>query len=173
MKIIFSHGRSGQPDGKKTQRLSHLAKQFGHDTESVNDTDTQDPEIRSQRLHDNLMTHLNRHPEPVCLVGSSMGGYASLVAAEKIPQTRLKGVFLLAPALYLPRYQQRQFATLPCPVEIIHGWEDEVVLYEHSIRYAKDNPLCDLHLIHDNHRLSQQNDKVDAIFTLFLQKITS
>ncbi len=178
MEVVFSHGRSGRPDSGGVRRLSGLAKTLGCRTYSLDYTDTQDPEVRASRLSDYLNESSDhgesyRHSDGVCLVGSSMGGYASLVAAEKMPSEQLKGVFLMAPALYLPNYQQRQFSPLTCPVEIVHGWEDKVVLYEHSIRYAQQNPHCQLHLIHDDHHLSQQKHTVDDYFTAFIKKIIS
>lgn len=162
MHIIFSHGRSGHPNGKKIQCLSTIAKQQGWQCQSLDYTDTQDPEQRAARLTNVVL----QQQQPFCLVGSSMGGYASLVAAEKANHDLLIGVFLMAPAIYLPRYQQQQFTTLN-HVEIVHGWHDETVLYEHAVRYAREKH-CTLHLIHDNHRLSEQPNILSQLFTQFL-----
>ncbi len=180
MKVIFSHGRSGQPDGNKIRRLSQIAENLGHGVDSIDYTDTQNPEVRANRLTSYLQENNDklrnqekqyRHSEGLCLVGSSMGAYASLVTAEKLPQHQIKGIFLMAPALYLPSYKQQHFKQLDCPIEIVHGWEDEVVLYEHSVRYARQQTQCQLHLVHDNHRLSQQEATVDGLFTSFLKTI--
>lgn len=166
MKIIFSHGRSGRPDSNKIQLLSHIAHKHGCSTDSIDYTDTQDPDIRAKRLTETVLAQT----APFILVGSSMGGYASLVAAESANQSLLGGVFLIAPALYLPRYQQQTF-TIDLPaVEIIHGWDDTVVLYEHSVRYAhKAN--CPLHLLPDDHRFSQNPSSVGELFAAFLQRL--
>lgn len=166
MKVIFSHGRSGRPDGEKIQSLSAIATKHQCLTESVDDTDTQDPDIRAERL----IATVKAQRAPFCLVGSSMGGYASLVAAESADASLLRGVFLMAPALYLPRYRQKQFIPLSCPVEIVHGWDDDVVLYEHSIRYAKQTDST-LHLLADNHRLSRQPQKLGQYFEQFLRQV--
>lgn len=166
MHFFFSHGRSGRPDGDKIKRLSALVVQRGHTTQSIDYTDTVDPEERAQRLG-----HLvKQQKQPFVLVGSSMGGYASLVAAELADKRWLKGVFLMAPALFLPRYRQQQFAAdLPC-VEVVHGWHDTTVLYEHSIRYARQT-YCLLHLLDDNHRLSKNPQQLERLFTGFLSRL--
>lgn len=166
MHIIFSHGRSGQPNGSKIQLLSQIAANQGYTTDSIDYTDTKDGDIRAERL----AAIVKKQTQPFCLVGSSMGGYASLVAANFADKTLLRGIFLMAPALYLPRYQQQQFPMDIPHVEIVHGWHDETVLYEHSIRYARA-ANCTLHLIDDNHRLSQQTETVSQLFTAFLDKL--
>lgn len=163
MKIIFSHGRSGHPNGSKIQLLSKIAAHKGYTTDSIDYTDTNDADIRAARL----TTIVTAQKQPFCLVGSSMGGYASLVAAKQADKARLRGIFLMAPALSLPRYQQQQYPLDIRHVEIVHGWHDETVLYEHSIRYARA-ANCTLHLIDDNHRLSQQTELVGELFAHFL-----
>lgn len=166
MKIIFSHGLSGHPNGNKIQLLSQIAASKGHTSDSIDYTDTTDGDIRANRLSDIVTTQ----KQAFCLVGSSMGGYASLVAAKVADRQLLRGIFLMAPALYLPRYQQQQFPMDIKHVEIVHGWQDETVLYEHSIRYARA-ANCSLHLIDDNHRLSQQTEAIGKLFAAFLDKL--
>ncbi len=165
-KIIFSHGRQGKPDGRKIRQLTQIVKAKGWQSHSVDYTDTLDPDIRAQRLIDVV----SRQQQPFCLVGSSMGGYASLIAADSADKHLLKGVFLMAPALFLPRYRQQRFTTAINTLEIVHGWHDTTVLYEHSIRYARQ-ANCILHLLNDNHHFSENPEAVEHLFTLFLQRI--
>lgn len=165
MNIIFSHGRSGKPDGQKLQALSALAMARGHDCQSIDYTDTQDPDIRTRRLADIV----SRQEEPFCLVGSSMGGYASLVACDVADKALLRGVFLMAPALYLPRYQVREYACDIANIDIVHGWNDSVVLYEHSVRYAH-TVKANLHLLDDNHSLTQRPELLAELFVNFLAR---
>ena len=50
---------------------------------------------------------------PVVIVGSSLGGWLSLIAAKQIPE-RLHGLVLFSPALnYVWPYYHRHKATLP------------------------------------------------------------
>lgn len=166
MQIIFSHGRSGHPNGRKIQLLSQIAADRGHTSDSIDYTDTTDGDIRAKRLS----TIVAAQTHAFCLVGSSMGGYASLVAAKAADKKLLRGIFLMAPALYLPRYQQQQFPVNIPHVEIIHGWHDTTVLYEHSIRYAREAD-CILHLIDGDHRLSQQTEMISQLFAAFLDTV--
>jgi fermentation-respiration switch protein FrsA (DUF1100 family) len=96
-----------------------------------------------------------------------MGGYVSLVASSKVP---VAGLFLLAPALYLPGYQVQDFGQLQCPIELVHGWSDDIVPPEHSIRFAGETGST-LHLIDDDHRLSSNLDVLGEFFTSFLKKM--
>ena len=43
----------------------------------------------------------------------------------------------LAPALYMPGYKQK-YCTGHKYLEIVHGWSDDIIPPEHSIRYAKE-----------------------------------
>ena len=96
-----------------------------------------------------------------------MGGYVSLVCAKA---TNPAAVFLLAPALFMPDYAQQNYATNTNNIEIIHGWSDDVIPVEHSIKYAQQ-AQCALHLIDGDHRLNTSITQVVDLFRLFLQKI--
>jgi hypothetical protein len=79
-----------------------------------------------------------------------MGGYVSLVASETV---NAKAVFLMAPALYMPGYERREYPSRCSHIEIVHGRSDDVIPPEHSIRYAKEAD-CALHLIRGDHALN-------------------
>ncbi len=166
MHVIFSHGRLGNPNGKKIQVLADIVENKGFTYESVDYTDTQDPDERAGRL----IRIVQEQSEPFCLVGFSMGGYASLVASETANKKLLCGVFLLAPALYLPRYQQQYFDNNIDNIEVVHGWDDKIVLFEHSVRYASESG-CTLHLFDDDHRFTRNSRIVGELFERFLQRL--
>jgi pimeloyl-ACP methyl ester carboxylesterase len=164
MKIFFAHGKESGPWGSKIRHLAECARNLGWEVESPDYTDLPDhPDTRVDRL----VTLLNSESTPAVLVGSSMGGYVSLVSSSKVP---VFGLFLLAPALYLPGYEVQHFGQPQCPVEIVHGWRDVVVPPEHSIRFAKETNTP-LHLIDDDHRLSSKLDNLEQLFVSFLQKL--
>ena len=52
-------------------------------------------------------------------------------------------------------------------IEIVHGWSDDVIPPEHSIRYARDAD-CSLHLISGDHRLNSWLVQVLDLLGLFL-----
>ena len=80
MKVYFSHGKESGPWGFKIKRLAEIAAQQNFQVESVDYTDLMDPDLRVDRLLERLTTE---HDE-ILLVGSSMGGYVSLVASESV-----------------------------------------------------------------------------------------
>ena len=93
-----------------------------------------------------------------------MGGYVSLVASESVDA---KAVFLMAPALYMPGYQRQRYVSRCSHIEIVHGWSDDVIPPEHSIRYAKEAD-CALHLITGDHALNGSLEVVARLFEEFL-----
>ena len=98
------------------------------------------------------------------LVGSSLGGYVSVAAASLL---HARGVFLLAPAIYSPGIPELRQGALDCPTAIVHGWRDEVVPWEDSVRFAKLSGAS-LHLINDDHRLHGELDFIRYLFEYFL-----
>lgn len=163
--VIFSHGQESGPVGTKILALSKVAESHGMDVDSIDYTDLKDPEARVQRLVENIHA---RPSAPTILVGSSMGAYVSLVAAETLQPA---GVFLMAPALYLPGWKHQQYTRDVRHVSIVHGWSDELIAPENAIRYASESH-CDLHLIDADHRLSGQVEALEALFDDFLQKVS-
>jgi predicted esterase len=160
MKVIFSHGKESGPHGSKIERLAAVAKESGHQGKSLDYTGIFDPDVRVEILLDAL----KGEREGVLLVGSNMGGYVSLVAAE---QVAVAGIFLLAPALYLPGYAKQDYLCNHPHIEIVHGWSDDVVPPANSIRFAKYAD-CSLHLIRGDHRLNSSLNVVEKLFRQFL-----
>tara|TARA_B110001452_G_C15108931_1_gene386568 strand:- start:100 stop:597 length:498 start_codon:yes stop_codon:yes gene_type:complete len=161
MKIIFSHGKESGPWGSKIKRLAEVATSFECTVKSIDYSDTLDPDKRVQRLKAALAIET----DDVVLVGSSMGGYVSLVASDAFD---IKGIFLLAPALYIEEYQIQTYPS-HSNVEIVHGWSDDVIMPEHSIRYAQST-RCNLHLIDGDHRLNSSLECVESLFAQFLAR---
>ena len=60
MKIYLAHGRGGSQHSKEIFHLARTAKRAGHTTHCINDTDTEDPELRSTRLQRRLYAHITR-----------------------------------------------------------------------------------------------------------------
>lgn len=160
MRVYFAHGKESGPWGTKIRALAELAESKGFDIDSVDYQNQDDPEDRVQRL----LNILIREQRDVLLVGSSMGGYVSLVASQSYP---VSGVFLLAPALYLPEYARHAYYPGTAHVEIVHGTGDDVVPSANSERYAREND-CRLHLIEGDHRLNTSLDQVQQLFSDFL-----
>ncbi|WP_293266068.1 YqiA/YcfP family alpha/beta fold hydrolase [Neptunomonas sp.] len=159
MKVYFSHGKESGPWGSKIKRLASIAKEYGYSVDSIDYSDILDPDLRVERL----INLLNDEEDDFLLVGSSMGGYVSLVAAERLDTI---GVFLLAPALFVSGDKKQNYTSKAC-IEIVHGWSDDVIPPESSIKFAK-NMNCSLHLIPGDHRLNSSIDVVEKLFSQFL-----
>jgi pimeloyl-ACP methyl ester carboxylesterase len=163
MKVIFSHGKESGPWGSKIQHLAGIARQAGCEIDSIDYTDSLDPDQRVERL----LERLKMEQGSVLLVGSSMGGYVALAAAE---QVAVAGIFLMAPALYLDGYRLQHYQPLCQQIEIVHSWSDNVVPVAGSIRFARAVD-CPLHLISGDHRLNSSLDTVAELFNLFLARV--
>jgi pimeloyl-ACP methyl ester carboxylesterase len=163
MKVIFSHGKESGPWGSKIKRLAGTAEELGFSVDSIDYTGITSPDERVDKLCD----YLANETEPFVLIGSSMGGYVSLVAAKRFSPV---GIFLLAPALYMDGYLHQQYKADLSNVEIVHGWSDDIIPVANSIRFA-GFAKSGLHLIEGDHRLNSSINIVDRLFNSFLTTI--
>ncbi|WJG09909.1 YqiA/YcfP family alpha/beta fold hydrolase [Aliiglaciecola sp. LCG003] len=163
MKVVFSHGKESGPWGSKITKLANLSKALGLEVDSLDYTAVVNPDERVTKLNN----YLQRETQPYILVGSSMGGYVSLVAAQA---NKPQGIFLLAPALYMPDYQHQSYPTDLSNVEIAHGWSDNIIPIDNSIKYAHQ-AKCTLHLIDGDHRLNASIEQVLQLYRTFLLRI--
>ena len=164
MKVVFSHGKESGPWGFKIKRLAEIARRRGFGVDSIDYTDLMDPDLRVERL----LAALDQEVDEFVLAGSSMGGYVALVASEAIAT---KGMFLMAPALYMPGFKHQQHDSKSSHIEIVHGWSDDVIPADHSIRYARYAD-CTLHLICGDHALNGVIETVERLFERFLATIS-
>ncbi len=161
--IIWCHGSLSQPWGTKSETLADVAKAARVPMEALDFQDLDNPDERVERL----ALKLAELDGPVILAGSSMGGYVATAVAK---YTEVAGLFLLAPALYLPGYDLHVFSNLPKAVSVVHGWNDDVVPVENSIRFAKQH-MADLHILPDEHRLSESVEAIGFLFQDFLDTV--
>jgi len=119
-----------------------------------------DPRARVQKLIDAGL----KIKDPMVLVGSSMGGYVSAAAANRIAA---RGLFLLAPAFYMPGFEAYTPLKVAVPTAIVHGWHDDVVPVENSIRWAHEHKAA-LHILDSDHRLEDQIEAICVLLREFL-----
>lgn len=164
MKIIFSHGQESTPFGTKIQTLSKIAQEMGFETDSIDYRTIPNPDDRVTHLESYLK---NENPNNIILVGSSMGGYVSTVASCNLD---IKGLFLLAPALYLKpdMYNVQEYLIGNTHCEIVHGYEDDIIPYENSVRFGFLSKNT-VNLIEGDHRLNNSLETVVEIFESFLK----
>jgi len=160
--VHFLHGKESGPWGSKITYLADIVKKHGADVESLDYSATFDTLERVRILEQACAAR----PAAV-LVGSSMGGWVATTASARI---KVSGLFLLAPAFYLPDYPQHQVGCSGDKIEIVHGWHDSVVPYRNSVRFGQENN-CTLHLVDDEHRLRNRLDRVGLYLSSFLERI--
>ena len=161
--LIWCHGAQSQPWGNKSKALADTATVAGFSMDTIDFQDMPDADSRVALL----TTRLKGIEKPAILVGSSMGGYVACAAAK---QANVLGLFLLAPAFYLPGYDTHVFSGLPETISIVHGWDDDVVPIENSIRFAKLHKAS-LHILKDGHRLEGSTPAINQLFAHFLETV--
>jgi len=158
--VVFSHGKDSGPWGRKISALAEVARSEGYEAHSVDYRGIDEPRARVSRLVD----FCKELGGDLVLVGSSLGGYVSVASASLL---HARGVFLMAPALYMEGLPELRTAAIDCPAAVVHGWRDEVVPYEHSIRFAGTCRAA-LHLVESDHRLHNQLRLIQNLFEYFL-----
>jgi pimeloyl-ACP methyl ester carboxylesterase len=169
-RVILSHGHLSSPQGRKIAELSPIAQARGYAAEAIDYRDLRDdPVARSQRL----IARLRELDQPAVLVGSSMGGYVSMAAAEKVP---VAGLFLMAPALFLEHYVDGgvvpdAYHPKTRHVSIVHGWRDEIIPWRNSLRFAEQSHAR-LYLFDADHDLHGCLHSITACLEDFLQELS-
>ena len=161
--IIFSHGQEGEPWSRKISGLAETARSEGYRADSLDYRGIDSPRDRVTKL----VEYCQKLPGELVLVGSSLGGYVTVVAASLL---HARGVFLLAPALLMEGLPPLRDGVIDCPTTIIHGWRDTVVPPEHSVQFAK-RYRATLHLLDTDHRMYDQLQNVNFLFEHFLADV--
>lgn len=158
--VVFSHGKESGPWGSKIAAMAAVVRDLGSAVESVDYQGMEDPRDRV----DKLLSVGAGLQGPLVLVGSSMGGYVSASAARRL---RARGVFLLAPAFYMPGFEAYTPQDVDCPTAIVHGWHDVIVPVENSIRWAREHKAA-LHILDSDHRLQDRIEPICRLLQDFL-----
>lgn len=158
--VVFSHAQDSGPWGRKITVLADTARAEGYQPESV---DYRGIGGAAARLA-HLMEFCKELQGELILVGSSIGAHVSVSGASHL---HARGLFLMSPAIYGDSLPPLRKGVLDCPTMVVHGWQDEVVPYEDSARFAREHGAS-LHLLHDDHRLHNQIDMIRYLFEYFL-----
>jgi pimeloyl-ACP methyl ester carboxylesterase len=161
--VYFSHGQESGPWGAKIKAMAATVRDLGCRAESVDYRGIADPAERVARL----VRECNGVPEPLVLVGSSMGGHVAAAAAADVGAI---GLFVLAPAFYIEGWEAQTPTGPDIPIVIVHGWRDDVVPVDNSIRYAREN-LATLHIVNGDHRLSANIDEINFYLRRFVGEL--
>lgn len=161
--VWFAHGSESGPWGRKISVLSVIASDLGHAVRSPDYRGMDSPRARL----DHLLSLAPPQDERLILVGSSMGGWVAGMAARAL---RPAGLFLMAPAFHLPGYEgDPGYGRVR--TSVIHGWHDELIPPEHSLRYCGGG-AAELHLLDSDHGLASALPVIEAVFTVFLEGVS-
>jgi pimeloyl-ACP methyl ester carboxylesterase len=145
--------------------MSERAKALGCGVDSVDYQGIADPTERVEKL----LLECADIDDDLILVGSSMGGHVATAAAEDL---RAAGLFVLAPAYFMEGYEELTPLPPSMPICIVHGWHDDVVPVENSIRYARQCSAT-LHLVNGDHRLTDNIESINDYLEQFIRRIIS
>ena len=158
--VVFSHGQASGPWGRKITALAEVARSEGYEAHSVDYRGIDAPRGRIARLAE----YCKELSGDLVLVGSSLGGYVTVASASVL---HARGIFLMAPALYFPDLPPLRAGIVDCPTTVVHGWRDEVVPFEHSVRFAQECRAA-LHLLDSDHNLHNQIRVIQNLLEYFL-----
>ena len=161
--VIFSHGQESGPWGTKIRAMAELVKGLGYAADSIDYQGIADPTERVEKC----LRECAGIDDDIVLVGSSMGGHVATAAAAEVGAA---GLFVLAPAYFMEGYEELTPPPPEMPICIVHGWHDEIVPVDNSIRYAR-NCGATLHLVDGDHRLTANLDEINEYLRYFLNNI--
>lgn len=161
--VLYNHGKDSTPWGEKTLVFAEIAKTHDYEVESPDYRNQLDPDERVKQL---LALNLTGYDE-IVLIGSSMGAYVATLAAETI---KPRGLFLLAPAFYLPGYQQTEFNPPADRTRVYHGWLDDIVAPENAWKFCQKYRIH-LQILDSDHRLISELPYLQQEFDRFLSAL--
>jgi len=164
-RVVFSHGQESGPWGSKILAMSSMAKDLGCAIDSIDYQGIADPTERVDKLIDACRSMDGK----IILVGSSMGGHVATAAAQAVGAA---GLFVLAPAFYMSGFEALTPEPPAIPMEIVHGWHDDIVPPENSIRFAGQCSAT-LHMVDGDHRLTNNIDEINFYLGRFITRIAT
>lgn len=163
--VIFSHGQESGPWGTKIRAMAEKVRSMGCAADSIDYQGIADPGERVAKL----IAEARDIDDTLVLVGSSMGGHVATAPAAELGAA---GLFVLAPAYYMEGYEDLTPPPPDVPFCIVHGWNDDIVPVENSIRYARQC-LATLHIVDGDHRLTGNIEAINWYLERFVEKISA
>mgnify|MGYP001813847053 FL=1 len=161
--VIFSHGQESGPWGTKIRAMAERVRGMGCAAESIDYQGIADPTERVEKC----VRECASIDDQLILVGSSMGGHVATAAAEQVGAA---GLFVLAPAYYMEGYEDLTPVPPSLPICIVHGWHDDIVPVENSIRFARECAAT-LHIVDGDHRLTANIDEINEYLRHFIESL--
>jgi predicted esterase len=144
--------------------MAETVKSIGCEAVSIDYQGIADPTDRVNKL----IAECRDIDDRLVLVGSSMGGHVATAAAASL---NAAGLFVLAPAYFMEGHENLTPAAPDIPICIVHGWDDDIVPVENSIRFAA---ACkaELHILESDHRLTANIDEINYYLKRFIETLT-
>ena len=161
--VVFSHGQESGPWGTKIRAMAELVRGKGCEAISIDYQGIAEPSARV----DKLLAEAGSLDDRLVLVGSSMGGHVATAAAADLGAA---GLFVLAPAYYMPGYEELTPPPPAMPIFIVHGWHDNIVPVDNSIRFARDCAAT-LYIVDGDHRLTANIDEINRELGAFIDAL--
>ena len=161
--VVFSHGQESGPWGTKIRAMAELVESKGLTALSIDYQGIADPTERVEKL----IAEAGDIDDALVLVGSSMGGHVATAAADRLSDA---GLFVLAPAYYMEGYEHLTPPAPAMPICIVHGWHDDIVPVDNSIRFARECSAS-LYLVDGDHRLTANIDAINRQLDAFIDTL--
>lgn len=145
--VVFANGRRVSRQSTKVTQLSDVAARCGYAVLIPDFSFSNDPRARIAHL----LALQPRAARTLVLVGASMGAYVSAMACALL---RPQALFLMAPALYFPQWNEEPEG-IPARTTVVHGWRDAVVPVERGQRFAQRHRAA-LHVLDAGHTLNEE-----------------
>lgn len=163
--VVFSHGQESGPWGTKIRAMAELVRGMGCAADSIDYQGIADPSERVEKC----VRECAGIEDRLVLVGSSMGGHVATAAASRVGAA---GLFVLAPAYYMEGYEELTPVPPSIPICIVHGWHDDIVPVENSIRYARECSAT-LHIVNGDHRLTANITAINEYLEQFIHSLVA
>ena len=160
--VVFSHGQESGPWGTKIRSMAAMVEELGCKAESIDYQGLADPTERVEKL----IAECRAIDDVLILVGSSMGGHVATAAASSVDAA---GLFVLAPAYFMEGYEELTPPPPDIPICIVHGWHDDIVPVDNSIRFAR-RCKATLHLVDGDHRLTENITEINGYLKRFVRQ---
>ena len=162
-------------DGKKAKTIFRYCDHFDfscvlYDQECTGQSGDLDycSKVMFSHWVEDALTVIDKLTEgPVVLVGESVGGWLSLIAAQEISAEKLHGLVLISPAVNHEWIDMKETINIDCPVRIISGGKE--IDPEHLIELAASLKTKDVDLIYrksSDHMLEKIYDLELLTFTV-------
>lgn len=167
--VILSHGSGSGPAASKVSALAERAEARGWRTlrpdYRADDADGYAAAVAPRVAR--LRAAITACDAPPVLVGSSMGAFASALAALQSPVAAL---FLLATPPLIPGCAQPLEVPAGVPAVLVHGWRDELCPV-HAVQAFAAARRLPLLLLDDDHRLLASMGAIAAQFDALLESL--